>query len=268
MADSDEMESVSDSEGHNNGCSSENTAQLKTSLAGASPDNQVSEMTKSNLNSRNHSKKKVGAPALAKRAKYRQAQGQFKLPKPKIDLRALFDYHFRRKQDKNCKRWRPSNKARWKAPRKQSSKKRINKKKKRHPPKKRPLPFPLVEKIYGRKHLPLKMVELYELAALKGYFKYIEMLKYEHHLKKSLTQLNAGDELENECLESRKHKYLDDDGPLSPIQETKEDDPSENPDEQIGARVVDNSCFILSSKIPKKFKKKTSNYEVISTIPF
>lgn len=100
----------------------------------------------------------------------------------------------------------------------------------------------------------------YEQAALKGFFKYIEQLKYEHHLKKSLTQLNAGDDLENECLESRKHKYLDDDGPLSPIEET-EDDQNENSGdkEDIGARIVENSCFILSSNIPKKKKsKKTS----------
>lgn len=122
--------------------------------------------------------------------------------------------------------------------------------------------FPFVGKHYGRKHLPLKMVREYEEAALKGFFKYIEMVKYEHHLKKSLTQLNAGDDLENECLESRKHKYLDDDGPISPIAETSKDEDSG--DEDIGAKVVDNSCFILSSKIPQK-KKKSKRKEKQST---
>lgn len=47
------------------------------------------------------------------------------------------------------------------------------------------------------------------------------MLKYEHHLKNALSQLDAGEDLEDKCLVSRKHKYLDDDGSLSPIEETK-----------------------------------------------
>uniref|UniRef100_A0A8C3S772 TATA box-binding protein-associated factor RNA polymerase I subunit D n=1 Tax=Chelydra serpentina TaxID=8475 RepID=A0A8C3S772_CHESE len=81
--------------------------------------------------------------------------------------------------------------------------------------------FPFVEKEYGRKHLPMKMIFEYEQAALKGYFQYIKMLKYEEHLKKALTNLNANEDLENECMEMRKHKYLDDEGPISPIQETK-----------------------------------------------
>lgn len=40
-------------------------------------------------------------------------------------------------------------------------------------------------------------------------------------MEKSLTQLNAVDDLENESLESRKYKYVDEDEPLSPIVETK-----------------------------------------------
>ncbi|NXQ23960.1 TAF1D polymerase, partial [Alaudala cheleensis] len=80
--------------------------------------------------------------------------------------------------------------------------------------------FPFVEKHYGEKHIPLKMVLGYEQAAAKGYFKYIEVLKYEEHLKKALKALQASDDLEKECVVLRKHKYLDDEGPISPIQET------------------------------------------------
>ncbi|NXL92449.1 TAF1D polymerase, partial [Alectura lathami] len=79
--------------------------------------------------------------------------------------------------------------------------------------------FPFVEKYYGRKHIPLKMVLGYEQAAAKGYFQYIEVLKYEEHLKKALKALEASEDLERECLAARKHKYLDDEGPISPIQE-------------------------------------------------
>ncbi|NXJ45760.1 TAF1D polymerase, partial [Spizaetus tyrannus] len=79
--------------------------------------------------------------------------------------------------------------------------------------------FPFVEKHYGMKHIPLKMVLGYEQAATKGYFQYIEVLKYEEHLKKALKALQASEDLERECLAVRKHKYLDDEGPISPIQE-------------------------------------------------
>ncbi|KFV71630.1 TATA box-binding protein-associated factor RNA polymerase I subunit D, partial [Dryobates pubescens] len=80
--------------------------------------------------------------------------------------------------------------------------------------------FPFVQEHYGKKHIPLKMVLDYEQAAAKGYFQYIEMLKYEDHLKRALKTLQASEDLEKQCLSVRKHKYLDDEGPISPIQET------------------------------------------------
>ncbi|XP_014813829.1 PREDICTED: TATA box-binding protein-associated factor RNA polymerase I subunit D isoform X1 [Calidris pugnax] len=118
--------------------------------------------------------------------------------------------------------------------------------------------FPFVEKYYGKKHIPLKMVLGYEQAAAKGYFQYIEMLKYEEHLRKALKALQASEDLERECLVVRKHKYLDDEGPISPIQETNDDDDSLNSDNpgDFDARVVENSSFIISSKIPSKKKSK------------
>lgn len=133
--------------------------------------------------------------------------------------------------------------------------------------------FPFVEKHYGEKHIPLKMVLDYEQAAAKGYFKYIEVLKYEEHLKKALKALQASEDLEKECMMLRKHKYLDDEGPISPIEETDDDEDSLNSDtqEQLDARVVENSSFILSSTIPSKKKskpgrKRAKSMEVIEIV--
>uniref|UniRef100_A0A8C5TNJ1 TATA box-binding protein-associated factor RNA polymerase I subunit D n=1 Tax=Malurus cyaneus samueli TaxID=2593467 RepID=A0A8C5TNJ1_9PASS len=192
-----------------------------------------------------------------------------KQQKSKLNLKAIFAYHFRGKKFKAA------------AHRKfkiHSGKKKKKKKKKYEstqmpmgrPPltaspqeqKRRLLDrgfqFPFVEKHYGEKHIPLKMVLGYEQAAAKGYFKYIEVLKYEEHLKKALKALQASEDLEKECVVLRKHKYLDDEGPISPIQETDDDEDSlisEN-QEQLDARVVENSSFILSSTIPSKKKSK------------
>ncbi|NXD41963.1 TAF1D polymerase, partial [Copsychus sechellarum] len=149
--------------------------------------------------------------------------------KSKLNLKAIFAYHFRGRKFKTA------------AHRKFKIRTRKSKRKKKYestqmptgrPPltaspqeqKRRLLDrgfqFPFVEKHYGEKHIPLKMVLSYEQAAAKGYFKYIEVLKYEDHLKKALKALQASDDLEKECVVFRKHKYLDDEGPISPIQET------------------------------------------------
>ncbi|NWQ95364.1 TAF1D polymerase, partial [Burhinus bistriatus] len=146
--------------------------------------------------------------------------------KSKFNLKAIFAYHFRGKK--------------FKAAAHRKYKDSSGKKKKyesTHMPTGRPpltaspqeqkrrllhrgFQFPFVEKHYGKKHIPLKMVLGYERAAAKGYFQYVEVLKYEEHLKKALKALQASEDLERECLVLRKHKYLDDEGPVSPIQET------------------------------------------------
>ncbi|NWY72641.1 TAF1D polymerase, partial [Erithacus rubecula] len=152
-----------------------------------------------------------------------------KQQKSKLNLKAIFAYHFRGRKFKAA------------AHRKFKIRTQKKKKKKKYestqiptgrPPltaspqeqKRRLLDrgfqFPFVEKHYGEKHIPLKMVLGYEQAAAKGYFKYIEVLKYEDHLKKALKALQASDDLEKDCVVFRKHKYLDDEGPISPIQET------------------------------------------------
>nr|XP_005495783.1 TATA box-binding protein-associated factor RNA polymerase I subunit D [Zonotrichia albicollis]XP_005495784.1 TATA box-binding protein-associated factor RNA polymerase I subunit D [Zonotrichia albicollis]XP_014128713.1 TATA box-binding protein-associated factor RNA polymerase I subunit D [Zonotrichia albicollis]XP_026654125.1 TATA box-binding protein-associated factor RNA polymerase I subunit D [Zonotrichia albicollis]XP_026654126.1 TATA box-binding protein-associated factor RNA polymerase I len=188
-----------------------------------------------------------------------------KQQKSKFNLKAIFAYHFRGRKFKAA------------AHRKYKIQARKSKKKyeSTHMPTGRPpltaspqeqkrrlldrgFQFPFVEKHYGEKHIPLKMVLDYEQAAAKGYFKYIEVLKYEEHLKKALKALQASDDLEKECMVLRKHKYLDDEGPISPIQVTDDDEDSLNSDtqEHLDARVVENSSFILSSTIPKKKKSK------------
>ncbi|KFP40875.1 TATA box-binding protein-associated factor RNA polymerase I subunit D, partial [Chlamydotis macqueenii] len=148
--------------------------------------------------------------------------------KSKLNLKAIFAYHFRGKKFKAAAHRRYSG---------GSGKKKMKKHESTQMPKRRPPPtaspqerkrrlldrgfqFPFVEKHYGKKDIPLKMVLGYEQAAAKGYFQYIEVLKYEEHLKKALKDLQASEDLEKECLVVRKHKYLDDEGPISPIQET------------------------------------------------
>nr|XP_056714833.1 TATA box-binding protein-associated factor RNA polymerase I subunit D [Euleptes europaea] len=192
--------------------------------------------------------------------------GPPKLPKPKLDLKAFFDYRFRRRQQRE-EQYR---KRRLRSPRAEAAPKhkspeplakrprlRVSKAERRRRYRERSPLFPFVQKLYGTKHIPVRMECLFEHAALEGFFKYIRMQKYEHHLKESLAQLGAAEDLEQESLDSRRHKYLDDDGPLSPIEETSGEDPDESCDtEDIGAKIVENSCFILSSKIPKKKKSK------------
>ncbi|NXP50059.1 TAF1D polymerase, partial [Heliornis fulica] len=149
--------------------------------------------------------------------------------KSKYNLRAIFDYHFRKKKLQAAARQKYKESP-------EEPKRRLGRGVRRQCPavrqttasleeQKRRLrdkgfQFPFVEKYYGKKDIPLKMVLGYERAAAKGYFQYIERLKYEEHLKKALKALEASEDLERECLAVRKHKYLDDEGPISPVQET------------------------------------------------
>ncbi|KFZ45470.1 TATA box-binding protein-associated factor RNA polymerase I subunit D, partial [Antrostomus carolinensis] len=148
--------------------------------------------------------------------------------KSKLNLKAIFAYHFRGKKFKAAARRKYSGgtgkqkKKKYESTRmpvgrpKLTASSQEQKRRLLH----RGFQFPFVEKHYGKKHIPLKMVLGYEQAATKGYLQYVEMLKYEEHLKKALEALQASEDLERECLMVRKHKYLDDEGPISPIQET------------------------------------------------
>ncbi|XP_025964968.1 TATA box-binding protein-associated factor RNA polymerase I subunit D isoform X3 [Dromaius novaehollandiae] len=168
-----------------------------------------------------------------------------KQQKSKINLKAIFAYHFRGKKFKAAAHRKYKSGSGKRKKKYESTQMPVGR-----PPltaspqeqKKRLLDrgfqFPFVEKHYGKKDIPLKMVLGYEQAAAKGYFQYIEMLKYEEHLKKALKNLKASEDLERECLAVRKHKYLDDEGPISPIQETNDNSLDSDSQEDFDARVV------------------------------
>ncbi|XP_060225621.1 TATA box-binding protein-associated factor RNA polymerase I subunit D isoform X3 [Meriones unguiculatus] len=112
--------------------------------------------------------------------------------------------------------------------------------------------FPFLESENGRKALPWKKILTYEQAVARGFFHHIEKLKYEHHLTECLKQMHAGEDLEKEDLDSRRHKYMDDDGPLSPIEESLTEDEATNPESESDIKLVEDSCFIISSEFPRK----------------
>ncbi|KFO86961.1 TATA box-binding protein-associated factor RNA polymerase I subunit D, partial [Buceros rhinoceros silvestris] len=149
--------------------------------------------------------------------------------KSKLNLKAIFAYHFRGKKFKaaahrkyRCQSRKRNTKKKYASPRVSMGRRPLtaSPQEQRRRLSDRGVQFPFVEEHYGKKHIPLKMVLGYEQAAAKGYFHYIEMLKHEEHLKKALKALQASEDLERECLMVRKHKYLDDEGSISPIQET------------------------------------------------
>lgn len=111
--------------------------------------------------------------------------------------------------------------------------------------------FPFLESESGRKHLPWKKILTYEQAVARGFFHHIEKLKCEHHLKESLKQMHAGEDLEKEDLDSRRHKYMDDDGSLSPIEEPLTEDEVTSPQSECDIKVVVSGwclfCFSLQN---------------------
>ncbi|XP_029338015.1 TATA box-binding protein-associated factor RNA polymerase I subunit D isoform X2 [Mus caroli] len=112
--------------------------------------------------------------------------------------------------------------------------------------------FPFLESESGRKPLPWKKILTYEQAVARGFFHHIEKLKYEHHLKECLKEMHAGEDLEKEDLDTRRHKYMDDDGSLSPIEEPLTEDEATSPQSECDIKLVEDSCFIISSEFPRK----------------
>ncbi|XP_062948895.1 TATA box-binding protein-associated factor RNA polymerase I subunit D [Cynocephalus volans] len=113
--------------------------------------------------------------------------------------------------------------------------------------------FPFLESENGRKQLPWRKILTFEQAVARGFFNYIEKLKYEHHLKESLKQMDVGEDLEKEDLDSRRYKYLDDDGSISPIEESaaEEEDVTHLENDECDIKLVEDSCFIICSEFPK-----------------
>ncbi|OBS59933.1 hypothetical protein A6R68_08936 [Neotoma lepida] len=107
--------------------------------------------------------------------------------------------------------------------------------------------FPFLEYENGRKPLPWKKILTYEQAVARGFFHHIEKLKYEHHLKECLEQMHAGEDLEKEDFDSRRHKYMDDDGPLSPIEEPLSEDEATNPESGCDIKLV--ACLDYEGRI-------------------
>ena len=114
--------------------------------------------------------------------------------------------------------------------------------------------FPFLESENGRKPLPWRKILTFEQAVARGFFNYLEKLKYEYYLKESLKQMNVAEDLEKEDLDSRRYKYLDDDGSLSPIEEpAAEEEVAANLEhDECDIKLVENSYFIISSEFPKK----------------
>ncbi|XP_060260189.1 TATA box-binding protein-associated factor RNA polymerase I subunit D isoform X2 [Ovis aries] len=97
--------------------------------------------------------------------------------------------------------------------------------------------FPFLESKNGRKPLPWRKILTFEQAVARGFFNYLEKLKYEYYLKESLKQMNVAEDLEKEDLDSRRYRYLDDDGSLSPIEESAAE-------EEIAANLEHDECDI------------------------
>uniref|UniRef100_A0A8C4X9B3 TATA box-binding protein-associated factor RNA polymerase I subunit D n=1 Tax=Erpetoichthys calabaricus TaxID=27687 RepID=A0A8C4X9B3_ERPCA len=110
----------------------------------------------------------------------------------------------------------------------------------------RGLTFPFVENNYGLKHLPLKMVLTYEQAALFGFCMNMKEKKFQNHLQVSLKNLTFGKMKESVMIQ--KHKCLDDNIPISPI-ELENTTVSEDAEEQSDVKIVESSNFIFNSKV-------------------
>lgn len=169
-------------------------------------------------------------------------------PKP-LTLKAIFERFKKKKHRKRKRKYKPKlrtkekSEGRRKTKRSQIDKKQIKNKGPRHP---------FLQSENERKPLPWRKILAFEQAVARGFFNYIEKLKYEHHLKESLKQMNVGEDLEKEDLDSRRYKYLDDDGSISPIEESVADEETARLEHECDIKLVENSCFIISCDFPKK----------------
>lgn len=62
--------------------------------------------------------------------------------------------------------------------------------------------------------------------------------------------MNVDEDLENEDFQMRKYSYMDEDGPLSPISESGENNNEDEGEEEV--QIVENSTFILDCQVPSK----------------
>lgn len=169
-------------------------------------------------------------------------------PRP-LTLKAIFERLKKKKRKK--RKYKPTGRPRGRPKGKKNTKKsQINEQFKDRRP-----GFPFLESENGRKPLPWRKILTFEQAVARGFFNYLEKLKYEYHLKESLKQMNVGEDLEKEDLDSRRYKFLDDDGSISPIEESVgEDEIATNLDQdnECDIKLVEDNSFIINSELPKK----------------
>ncbi|XP_008686576.1 TATA box-binding protein-associated factor RNA polymerase I subunit D [Ursus maritimus] len=195
---------------------------------------------------RNPTRKFVNSPQGGK-ARDSSSDSSFE-PRP-LTLKAIFE-RFKKKKRKKRK-YKPTGKPRGRPRgRKNSRRSQINKKQVQD----KGSGFPFLESENATKPLPWRKILTFEQAVARGFFNYLEKLKYEYYLKESLKQMNVGEDLEKEDLDSRRYKYLDDDGSLSPIEESEtEDEAATNlgHNDECDIKLVDNDDFIISCEVPK-----------------
>ncbi|XP_022369771.1 TATA box-binding protein-associated factor RNA polymerase I subunit D [Enhydra lutris kenyoni] len=195
---------------------------------------------------RNRTRKFVHSPKVAQ-ARDSSSDSSFE-PRP-LTLKAIFERFKKRKRKK--KKYKPTGRPRGRPTgRKNSRRSQINKKQVQD----KGSGFPFLESENARKPLPWRKILTFEQAVARGFFNYLEKLKYEYYLKESLKQMNVGEDLEKEDFDSRRYKYLDDDGALSPIEESETEDGSATNLEQndeCDIKLVDHNDFIISSQVPK-----------------
>ncbi|XP_004709020.1 TATA box-binding protein-associated factor RNA polymerase I subunit D [Echinops telfairi] len=173
-------------------------------------------------------------------------------PRP-LTLKAVFERFKAKKRKRKKKKYKATGRPRGRPPGGRSRKSsQIDQKQFKD----RGTGFSFLESENGRNSLPWKKILTFEQAVARGFFKYVENLKYEYHLKESLKQMNVGEDLEKEDLDSRRYKYLDDDGSISPIEEplAEDEDPTLECSDDCDIKLVEDNCFIISCEFPKKRK--------------
>ncbi|XP_053415978.1 TATA box-binding protein-associated factor RNA polymerase I subunit D [Nycticebus coucang] len=167
-----------------------------------------------------------------------------------VTLKAIFDRYKNRKRKHKKRKYKPTGRKRGRPKgRKNTRSSRTDKKLFNKGP-----GFPFVESENEGKPLPWRKILTYEQAVARGFFNYIEKLKYEHYLKESLNQMDAGEDLEKEDFDSRRYKYLDDDGSISPIEESaaEDEDAAHGEHGECDIKLGADDSFIISSDFPRK----------------
>lgn len=168
-------------------------------------------------------------------------------PRP-LSISAYFQRLKERKKRRKRRKYQPTGRPRG---RPEGSRNRRTSQIKRKQIKDKEFGLPLGESDTDGKSLPWRKILSFEQAVARGFFNYLGKLKYEYHLKESLKQMNVSEDLEKEDFDSRHYKYLDDDGSISPIEDTEEN-PAHIEQDECDIKLVEKESFIISSELPTK----------------